>query len=112
VVKKRYQLVVLSNAKDGAEDAYNEWYTKQHIHDVVSAPDFVEAKRFRFVPMNGGPEPEHRYMAIYTVETEDLAAAHAGMTALAGTPAMMISDAIDIAGVKSFYFEQIASTED
>ena len=38
--------VILSNPVAGREDEFNEWYTKQHLDDVLKVPGFVAAQRF------------------------------------------------------------------
>jgi len=63
-------MVVASSPADGREDEYNEWYTREHIPALLSVPGFVSARRFR---VHGSPEG-HKYLAIYELEADDLAA--------------------------------------
>lgn len=37
---------VHSNPVPGREDEYNDWYTNQHLSDVLASPGFVAAQRF------------------------------------------------------------------
>jgi hypothetical protein len=99
-----YNLVVLSNPVAGKEDEYNEWYTNIHIPDVVRCEGFTGGRRFK---LGQGFDAEHKYMAIYEMETNDPAAVIAGMTAKAGTPELSISPALDQAGVAMTLYEAI-----
>jgi hypothetical protein len=112
-VKKQYLFLVFTNPVEGAEDAYNSWYNEQHLADVVKVPGYVKAERFKFAPVGGG-EPQHRYLAIYTVETDDLEATAAALKARSGTSAMVMSDALDVNNLSTAYFEPlgVAKTAD
>ena len=86
-----HQLVVLTNPVVGREDEYNAWYNDQHLQDVLAVPGFVAAQRFKVADRD--LKTSHKYLAIYEVETENLAKTMENLNAAAGTPAMMISDA-------------------
>jgi hypothetical protein len=77
---KKYKMVVFTNAVEGKDKEFNDWYQNTHLKDIVSIKSFVQAQRFRFhanlVP--GGTNPA-RYMAIYDIETDDINAALAAM---------------------------------
>ncbi len=64
----KHLLVVFSEAVEGQDDDYNDWYTNTHLPEVVSTPGFVAAQRFRYVESAAGGEPPHAYLAIYEVE--------------------------------------------
>jgi hypothetical protein len=60
-------MVVLSNVEPGQEDAFNEWYTGEHIIDVVEKlPGFVSAQRFELAPTQL-EHTQYRYLAIYRI---------------------------------------------
>ncbi|WP_298176953.1 DUF4286 family protein [Saccharomonospora sp.] len=65
-----YLFLVQSDPLPGREDEYNDWYTNQHLHDVVAVPGFVSAQRFRLADYQreGNPEPAYRYIALYEIE--------------------------------------------
>ncbi|MDO7835006.1 hypothetical protein Q4610_08080 [Sphingobium sp. HBC34] len=86
----RYKLVAFSNAIEGRDDDYNRWYDQRHLPDLVAIPDIVSGERF--VCVSG---TEHRYMAIYEVETDDIEGVMAELSRRAGTDLMPISDALD-----------------
>ena len=63
--------VVLSNPVAGREDEYNDWYTNRHLADVVAVPGFISAQRFRLRDPAAEGAPVQRYLAIYTLDTDD-----------------------------------------
>jgi hypothetical protein len=63
-------MVVASSPAEGREDEYNEWYNQEHIPALLSVPGFVSARRFRV----RGDTDGHKYLAIYELEADDLAA--------------------------------------
>jgi hypothetical protein len=74
----RYQLVVFSNCLDGDEDAFNRWYDREHLPDVLAVPGFVSATRGCAAPGNvlaDEATPARRYLAVYHLETDDVRAA-------------------------------------
>ena len=89
----KYKLVVLTNAVDGHEQAFNDWYDNTHLGDVLKIRDFTAAKRFKsVVPVMG--EPFYGYCAIYDVETDNPERAIERLTSAWGTPVMEMSDAL------------------
>ena len=40
----KYTFVVLTNAVEGKDDAFDEWYTNTHLGDVLAVPGFVSAQ--------------------------------------------------------------------
>ena len=66
-------LVVLSNCVEGQDDEFNDWYTNQHLADVLKVEGFVAAQRFRLSDTQlEGAKMAYRYFAIYEVESDDL----------------------------------------
>lgn len=98
-----YTLVVLSNPVEGRVEEYNNWYTNQHLDDVLRVPGFTAARRFKLGEGFDGP---HKYLALYEMETSNPGAVLEELTKRANTPAMPISDAMD-ANVSMSMFESI-----
>jgi EthD protein. len=69
----RYRAIVMSNAREGQEDAFNRYYDEQHLPDVLAVPGYVSAERFRLV---SGTDT-YQYLTIYEIETDDLDAVNA-----------------------------------
>lgn len=98
----RYKLVAFSNAAEGREADFNQWYDGQHMPDVLAIPGMVSAQRFACV--GEGP---HKYMAIYEIETEDLGALLAEFGKRPGTDLMPISDALDFSTAQVGFWQPL-----
>lgn len=92
---KKYKMVVFSNAVEGRDKDFNDWYQNTHLKQIVSIKSFARAQRFRFhsniIP--GAADPA-RYMAIYDIETDDIGAALAAMGELAASGRMPLPDSM------------------
>jgi hypothetical protein len=106
----KYTFIVLTNPVEGKEPEYNEWYNHQHIPDVLNVPGFVSAQRFRLadVQMSRDGNHAHRYLALYEIETDDLAGTLKELRARGGTAEIVPSDAIDLKNVAASVFAPIA----
>ncbi len=104
----RHVFVVLTNASGGRDEEFNRWYDGQHIPDVLQIPGFVAAQRFRLGPaqMEGSNSP-WRYLALYELETDDVAGALRELGARVGTPAMVMSETLDMKTVGAYVFSPI-----
>jgi hypothetical protein len=80
-----HRTLVFSNAAEGRDADYNEWYDHRHVPEVLGgAPGYVAAQRYRCSEHQRStaiPCP-WRYLAIYELETEDLQETFAAMDAL------------------------------
>lgn len=86
--------LVFSNPVPGREAAFDTWYAKQHLPDVLRVPGYLSARRFSLAA--GGASatrPRWRYLAIYEVDYARYEAAVALVAARSGTECMPISDA-------------------
>jgi hypothetical protein len=75
-----------SNPVDEASDAeFNAWYEGTHIPQVRAAIPAVSAvHRYRAADVPPGPgTPAHRYLAVYELDTDDVAGAMAALGAAA-----------------------------
>ena len=96
--------LVITNPVPGQEAEYNRWYTERHLPDVVAVPGMVAAQRLR---VTGESNLPGSYVAIYELETDDPSAVLAEVNARAGTNAMPLSPALDIARVTVALLEPI-----
>lgn len=66
-------LVVFTDPVPGQEDAYNHWYTHEHLPDCLAVPGYVRATRYRAFP---GLERSvaQEYLSLYELELPDVAA--------------------------------------
>jgi hypothetical protein len=101
-----YKYVVLTDAFPGRESDFDHWCDNQHIRDVLSIPGVVGAVRYQAAPHQSGPlEGVRRFMTVYDIESEDLPAVIAQLAARAGTPAMPISDSLDVASLYTGFYQ-------
>ena len=85
-------MVVFTNPVPGREDEYNEWYNNVHLGEVLRTPGMTCARRYRLVDGVGSrEEPQHRYLAIYELESDDVKST---LKQMLGLP-MNMSDALD-----------------
>jgi hypothetical protein len=90
------RLIVLTNAVDGQDEAFNDWYTGRHLDDVLAVEGFIAAQRFEFTPGTLGKEAPYRYLAIYEVDAETVEQAERALFAAARDENLMpISKAMD-----------------
>jgi len=95
----RYKLLVKSNPSSSAQEAeFNEWYDKVHLPQILALPGFLSAERFIFgdTQLRGTPEPTHRYLVIYDIETDDLSVSIGAMREQLATGQLSGTDAINI----------------
>jgi hypothetical protein len=92
------------------EDQYNDWYDNVHVAHVLAVEGFVSASRYRVVDPAGAAiwtKVEHRYLALYEIETDDLDVLSEKLAGLVGTEAMPVSEAIDASTASNFFVEPI-----
>jgi hypothetical protein len=103
---KKYKLVIFTNAVEGKDKEFNDWYQNTHLQQIVSIKSFAQAQRFRFhtniVPGSANPS---RYMAVYDIETDDIGASLAAMNALAASGRMPLPDSMGQPIVGAVYEE-------
>jgi hypothetical protein len=93
--KQKYFFMVYSNAVNGKEDTYLKWYQGQHIHDLLGIPGFVAAQFFKLSDTQYSGSQPQRYLMIWEIETDDLAAVFADVTARLSDGRTVFTDAFD-----------------
>jgi hypothetical protein len=104
----KYSFVVLTNSVSGREAEFNEWYDNVHMKDVLALPGFISAKRYVTAGAGDLPTTGHSYLAIYEIETDDLAAVNAALAKASGTPALSMSETLDRTSVSRGYFKPLS----
>ncbi|VVN97982.1 DUF4286 family protein [Pseudomonas fluorescens] len=91
------KLVAFSTPVPGRELELETWYDTQHIPDCLKLDGFVAAQRYRIDQQPKGVDvPAWRVMVVYDIESEDIDAALAQIPKAVHTPAMPMTDALDM----------------
>ena len=90
----KYKYLVITNAVAGKEAEFNDWYTQQHLSDVLKVPGFEAAQRFEVTGQSALPG---KYVAIYEMETDNPEATLQDLHSRSNSPEMTLSDSLDIA---------------
>jgi hypothetical protein len=69
-----FELVVLSDPADGREQEFNDWYTTQHVPDVLHVPGFISGQRFKLVENDSSNTVIPHYLVKFEFQSYDLAA--------------------------------------
>jgi hypothetical protein len=101
----KYAMVVQSQAKEGRDDEYNEWYDTIHFGDICALPGVQSGRRFELEMAPIGPAGK-RYLAIFEIETDDLQGFMAEMGKRASDGTMRQSDALDTDAVAMWFYRQ------
>lgn len=72
-----YLLLVYTCPVPGREDEYHAWYNGTHLAEVLTVPGFTAGRRFAVEPplafeTGQWSDGENRYVAVFTVETDDI----------------------------------------
>jgi hypothetical protein len=103
----RHTFVVLTNAVEGKDEEFNDWYNNRHLSDILATKGFVAAQRFRLAEMDPEQDFPHRYLALYEVETDDLDKTNQAMMEAANGGGMFISPALNLGNAVAKYFTPI-----
>lgn len=100
---KKCLLLVMTNAVEGKEREFNEWYTAQHIRDILKVSGVVSAQRFQ---LRAGKEG-FGFLALYELETDDPEGVLATIRERDRNGTHAISDAVDRSNLFAGLFEPI-----
>jgi hypothetical protein len=101
--KELYYHIVFTPFVDGKEDEFNAIYDKYHAPELAAIPGFTSAQRMILARPDTASIKGTKYLALFTVETSDLAAVKEGTTAPV-TP----NPGQDRAGTRGYTFREIA----
>ncbi len=101
--KELYYHIVFTPFVEGKEDVFNDIYTKHHAPELASIPGFTGAQRMIMARPDTAKIKGTKYLALFTVETSDLAAVKEG-TKVRGTP----NPGQDGAGTRGYTFRAFA----
>ncbi len=90
----KHVLIVLTNAKDGADETFNKWYTDTHIGDILAIDGFSAAQRFKLSESQmGGGETPYGYLALYEIDAAEASTAVDAL--MKAVPNLEMTDAFD-----------------
>lgn len=94
-------LIAMVNAVDGRENEFNEWYSGEHIPQILDLPGFVSAQRYEVADT---PEAAagYRYATVYEVEGSALEARNQLFTGNLGSSESMDSTQLLMAAFVPF----------
>lgn len=90
-------MIVRAAPVAGRDDDFNRWYDERHLVDLLAIPGIISARRFelaaeQLMPVTDGLS----YLAIYQIETDDLAGVIAEIKGRIGTGRMPRTDAMGL----------------
>lgn len=89
--RQTHVLIALTNAREGHEAAFDEWYWTQHFPDGLRLPGCFAGRRYLLA---NGAAGAYRHLAIYQFDIPDIGTAIDALAQRSGTPEMPITDAI------------------
>jgi len=101
--RELYYHIVFTPFVDGKEDEFNAVYDKYHAPELAAIPGFTGAQRMILARPDNASIKGTKYLALFTVETSDLAAVKEG-TNRPVTP----NPAQDRVGTRGYTFRAIA----
>jgi hypothetical protein len=101
--KELYYHIVFTPFVEGKEDQFNDIYDRHHAPELASIPGFTGAQRMIMARPDTAKIKGTKYLALFTVETSDLAAVKEGTT-VRGTP----NPGQDGAGTRGYTFRAFA----
>lgn len=104
----KYVMIAQSAAKPGREDEFDAWYDAVHMKDICALPGVTGGRRFAATPfaVRGPGAPR---LAIYEVETENVAEFMAEMGRRSADGTIARSDAMDREAAKLWIYEEKTS---
>lgn len=103
-------MVIYTNAVEGREKEYSDWYTERHMPDLLKIPGIKSARRFKLAGDQLAPPREaYGFAALYQIDTDDLGTVLETIRSWAGTEKMPRSDAMG-PGQQAMVFTPITDT--
>ncbi len=78
-----YRFIAMTDALDGREAEYSEWYNTVHLQDVSSVPGFTSGRRFKLQKTVSGAF-KNNYLALFGLEASTPEAHGAALQSLGG----------------------------
>jgi hypothetical protein len=98
-----YVQVVFTAMVEGKESEFNRFYDDHHAPELAAIPGFVSAQRMILARPTNASIPATKYLALFRVETSDLAA----VKEIASRPGFTSSPAFDTKSTRGYTFRAI-----
>ncbi|HTX27239.1 MAG TPA: hypothetical protein VME19_09505 [Streptosporangiaceae bacterium] len=87
-----------SPVDDASDSEFNAWYEGTHVPQIRAAvPAITAVYRYRVADVPGvGAAPTHRYLAVYEMDTDDVAGAMAALGAASAEGRIDMTTTIDL----------------
>lgn len=93
--KNRHRMCVMTVPAPGKESEFERWYNEQHFPDLLRLPGLVSAQRYRMSEVQHKTPPfPQTYLAVYELDTDDVAGFNAELVRRVGTADMPLTDAL------------------
>lgn len=100
-------MLVLSNPVQGREEEFERWYRDTHVPEMLQLPGFVACQRLVLSEAQMGRSHPQRHLALWEIETDDLAAVHDRLRSDMVSGALADCEAFDRATAVSHTFTPI-----
>jgi hypothetical protein len=101
--KQTYIQIVFTAMVEGMEGDFNLFYDNHHAPELAAIPGFVSAQRMILARPSNSSIPATKYLALFRVETSDLAA----VKQVASGPGFTSSPAFDTKATRGYTFRAI-----
>jgi hypothetical protein len=102
--------MVLTNSVEGQDVEFNDWYDNIHLAEVLALDGFVSATRYKLsdsqLPADEMAPSQHRYAAIYELDTEPAQAFQALLEEVR-TGRMVLPPCMDQTTIGTWAYDQI-----
>ena len=97
--------IVRSNPNESRGQEFNDWYDNVHFPEVMKVEGFLSAERFELNAVNSWGEQPYRYLAIYEIDSDNVA----GTIENIKNAGLNMSAAIDLANVHVSVFGAVGT---
>lgn len=104
----KHFLLVLSNPVQGREEEFERWYRETHVPEMLQLPGFVACQRFGLSETQMGRSHPQRHLALWEIETDNLAAVYDRLRSDMASGALADCEAFDRTSAVSHTFTPIA----
>ncbi|HEX7874645.1 MAG TPA: hypothetical protein VF475_17170 [Sphingobium sp.] len=101
----KFKMVALTNAAEGRDDDFNDWYQNTHLAEVLSYKGMVGAQRYKVAAPLQAPA-SYNYLCVYDIETDDLGALLQRFGGDSAAGRLTSSDAGDTASAYTVIFNE------